>query len=204
MRSRIIAPAGWKYIASAFLLALIFSNYLNLWAGLPFFIAGSWLLFSFRDPPREIPSEPLGVLSPIDGIITNVELGIDDPCCSQRKANKVSMRISRISAYPLRSPIEGKVETSDADSEDKRQASWVIRTDEDDLIAVRVKWRHSVIRGGRTYVRFGQRIGQGRRCGSVPLRSKVDVFVPENAEVYVEAGERVRAGEHVLAMLHEH
>lgn len=202
MRSRIIAPAGWKYILGAALIGALLSKFVEPLAGVPLYLIAAWFLFSFRDPPRDVPAEPLGVLSPIDGVITAVA-DVDDPCCD-RQAKKVSMRISRISAYPLRSPIEGKVETPLPDADGEQQASWVIRTDEDDLIAVRVQWKHSIIRGGKTYVRFGQRIGQGQRCGSVPLRSRVEVFVPQNATIKVAVGDRVRAGEHVVALLQEH
>lgn len=203
MRSRIIVPAGWKYILPTFVIASVVGYYGVWWAGVPAALFGCWLLFSFRDPPRDVPPEPLGILSPIDGHILEVE-EVQDPCCNQRRATRIFMRISRASAYPLRSPTEGKVETADQAAEGERQASWVIRTDEDDLVAIRVKWKHSIIRGGKTYVRFGQRIGQGQRCGSVPLRSRVELFVPETAKICVAAGDRVRAGESVLAMLHEH
>lgn len=203
MRPRIIAPAGWKYILTAFAVGIVLSYQIVWWVGIPVILFGCWLLFSFRDPPREVPSEPLGVISPIDGQILEIS-EVQDPCCNQRRATRILMRISRISAYPLRSPTEGKVEVADEAAAGHRQASWVIRTDENDLIATRVAWKHSIIRGGKTYVRFGQRIGQGQRCGSVPLRSRVELFVPENSEARVNVGDRVRAGESVIAMLQEH
>lgn len=203
MNARIIAPVGWKYIASAFVVAYLLSYFVEWWAGIPLVLMGCWLVFSFRDPPREVPSEPLGIVSPIDGVILDVE-PVQDPCCGMRNAHRIYMRISRISAFPLRSPTEGKVETADRSAEGDHQASWVVRTDENDLIAVRVRWRYSILRGGKTYVRFGQRIGQGQRCGSVPLRSLVEVFVPESAQIKVQAGDRVKAGIHVIAQLAEH
>ena len=45
----------------------------------------------------------------------------------------------------------------------------------------------------------GQRVSRGERFGLIRFGSRLDVYLPEGASVMVEAGQRTRAGETVLA-----
>ncbi len=44
------------------------------------------------------------------------------------------------------------------------------------------------------YPRVGERLWRGQRIGMIRLGSRVDLFVPDDAEVLVGRGDRVRAG----------
>ena len=53
------------------------------------------------------------------------------------------------------------------------------------------------------YVRVGQRIEQGQRIGRITFGSQVDVIIPcavRGVKVQVQLGQRVKAGESVLAV----
>ena len=49
------------------------------------------------------------------------------------------------------------------------------------------------------YVQSGERIGQGQRCGFMSFGARLEVYVPTNSRIDIEVGERVRAGESVIA-----
>ncbi len=49
------------------------------------------------------------------------------------------------------------------------------------------------------YPRVGERLWRGQRIGMIRLGSRVDLFVPDDAEVLVGRGDRVRAGKTALA-----
>ena len=51
------------------------------------------------------------------------------------------------------------------------------------------------------YVRFGDRIGQGKRCGFVHMGGRVDIYLPVNSVPSVASGDTVRAGTDAIARL---
>jgi phosphatidylserine decarboxylase len=53
------------------------------------------------------------------------------------------------------------------------------------------------------FVEAGQEVELGARIGVIRLGSQVDVVIPATATVSVQAGDRVRAGESVIAIAAE-
>jgi phosphatidylserine decarboxylase len=51
-------------------------------------------------------------------------------------------------------------------------------------------------------IQEGQTLQRGERIGLMKFGSRMDVFLPPRAEIVVEAGQQVVAGETVLARLH--
>jgi phosphatidylserine decarboxylase len=51
------------------------------------------------------------------------------------------------------------------------------------------------------YVRVGERVGQGQRCGHVPMGGVVEVYLPPNSRVLVTPGSQLKAGSDVIATL---
>lgn len=172
-----------------------FLTSLLLWP-LPFL-----LIFLFRDPVRSIPAEPLAVVSPADGEVLEVEQVRDG--FLDRDAIKIVLSIGLMDMYSIRSPIEGKVmnqwvvDTHFAVSDAPRFAQW-IQTDENDDLLMAIYTR-VVPRRPRCYVQSGERVGQGQRCGFMSFGARLEVYVPADGRVEVKVGERVRAGESVIA-----
>jgi phosphatidylserine decarboxylase len=182
--------AGWLWV-------------LPLWTGVIV------VMYLYRDPLRKIPAVALGVLSPVDGRVLGVRGCRDERL--ERAAVRISIRVGPASVLIARSPVEGTL--IDAWQEPTRGASiqphagehvgrgfgmW-LRTDEGDRVRVSMRgpdfWRP------RCGVRVGERLGQGQRCGRVPISACVQVWVPENAIVNVQSGQKLRAGRDVLATL---
>ena len=90
-RHPFIAREGWPFIALAVIGAvaawLALSDTALLFAVLALAFA-----FKFRDPERTIPAEPLGVVSPVDGVVTLVEEA-DDPALN-RRALRIRLRVA--------------------------------------------------------------------------------------------------------------
>ena len=73
----ILAREGWPFIAGSVLLAAM-ANWWWGWApALPLDIIAVFVIQFFRDPPRQVPTEPNAVLSPADGRIVKVEKAFD-------------------------------------------------------------------------------------------------------------------------------
>lgn len=168
----------------------------------------SWPLLLFvywiyRDPERNIPSAPLGIVSPADGVIIGIEKK-HDPFID-REALSITIKMTWRSVFVLRGATEGNIvkhwlHAHKIDQDDKKLHIIWIQTDEKDDIVV------SLQAGSRwakmhCHVGAGDRVGQGKRCGFIPFGTQVEVFVPKNSKLLVAEGDSVIAGRDVLAEL---
>ena len=172
-------------------------------AAIPALVVLVALLWLYRDPARQIPSAPLGVVSPVDGHVLEVSEAhdpfLDRPAC------RIRLRMSPFGVFSLRSLTEGKIsnqwlgrlpaETGGG----KGFAVWVQTDEGDDVVAV---FRRGRLFGQMTCsLASGERVGQGERCGFILFGSVADVWLPANVALDVAAGDRVHAGQQVLARL---
>lgn len=172
------------------------------WAALPLGGLVAALVTLFQDPWRDIPAAPLGILSPADGRVAQVTPS--GPGILDREAVRITVRINNFGAYTARSPIEGKVlDPRDNLSDHSRwldvHGMWV-RSDEGDDVVVLIhgpRW----LGAPRAFLGYGERVGQGQRFAFMRLARTVEIYVPANARVRVEPGQRVRAGTDSLAEL---
>lgn len=149
----------------------------------------------FRDPERHGPAVALGVVSPADGRVTLIET--TDTCVVQGDAHRIRIRINSLGTYTARSPIEGKV--MDLHSREHgvgpdcpANALWVRNDEGDDVVLQFDGYRLGL--APRSFVRFGERVGQGHRCAYLRLAKYADVYMPIDAKVLVKAGQNVSAG----------
>lgn len=194
-----IAREGWPLIALTLVLAYVSVHFYVWWLGVLLLALAGYLVALFHDPSRIVPSEPLAVIVPVDGRVVH-RRECYDPFLD-REAIRVSIEVGRLGAYLLRSPVEGTVLELPASAwPDFRGAvSWV-RTDEGDELILAVP--EGAMFGARPCeARYGERVGQGRRCGPRRLARRLDVYLPPNARVEVAVDTRVRAGADVLATL---
>ncbi len=159
-----------------------------------------WLIF--RDPRRQIPAVPLGVVSPVDGRITAIDLV--DRGVVQGEAHRILVSIDLLGTYTARCPVEGVIKDLNTLAADKvvdyrTNALWV-QTDEGDDVVLQF---HGYRLGfaPAAFVRYGERIGQGQRCAYLRLARVAEVHLPINARVLVEVGQRVTAGLDVIGKL---
>ena len=161
------------------LAAILVLHFIGWGESLAFWVLALLVLVLFRDPERDVPSVPLSVLSPADGHVVSIEK-TGDPYLS-RPSLKVSIDMNAYGVYTTRSPIAGKVLEPPNNLDDKQQPHGVwLQTDEgDDVVLVMNRGRLN--NKPRCYIRFGDRIGQGKRCGFVHLGGRVDTTCPRTA-----------------------
>lgn len=175
-----------------------------LWAVLPFALV-VYLYLIFRDPPRAIPAAPLGVVSPVDGEVVSV--GLTDSGAVGGEAQRIVIRVNSLGTYTARCPVEGKIMDLVTDVELPRDTVppgglWV-RTDEGEDVVLQFSG-HRFGLPPRAFLRYGERVGQGQRCAYLRLTRLAEVELPLAARVQVSAGQRVAAGQELLAKLPHH
>lgn len=204
----IIAREGWPFLAGAVaasVLATLFGGW--LWA-LPLWLISVFVLQFFRDPARAAPQGDKLVLAPADGRIVAVERTLDTYL--NREAQKVSVFMNVFNVHSNRSPIQGVVtgvqyfpgkfvnaDLDKASSENERNAVMLKTADDQELTFVQVAGL--IARRILCYVKPGEVLQPGQRYGFIRFGSRVDVYLPLTAAIKVTLGDRVRAGETVLA-----
>ena len=204
-RHPIIAKEGWSLILFSSFVVAVLQHYVSM------YLAVLWcvpliLLWFYRDPYRALPSDPLGLLSPVNGTIILAESHPDPFLGRDAFLFRVSMSLSDV--FSIRSVTEGKIiqqwlDPEDDDDERSLAHAVQIKTDENDDIML-------VLRPGRFFKKLscdaviGQRIGQGHRCGIIPFGSCVDIYVPNTSSIKSKIGDQVEAGTTRLASLKHH
>ena len=205
----IIAREGWPFLAIALILAISATIRCAAWS-IPVWIVALFVLQFFRDPPREIPQTVGAVLSPADGRVIKVERA-QDPY-GQREAILISVFMNVFNVHSNRSPVDGKIEqvqyfpgkfvNADLDKaslENERNAIVLKTADAQTVTFVQVAGL--IARRILCYVKAGDVLTRGQRYGFIRFGSRVDVYLPVDADVKVSIGDKVSATTTILAML---
>lgn len=204
-----IDRAGAPFIASALVpAALLVLLKRPRWA-LPFGALAAGFAFFFRDPDRDVPSDPEAVISPADGRV--IIAGAAEPTAPSGCWRQVSIFLSPLDVHINRAPVDARTVRveyrpgrflpayeAEAAAENDRNEIWLDRDGE----AVVCRQIAGVL-ARRVVCRLtpGEPVEAGQRLGLMKFGSRFDVFLPERAAVLVNVGDRVRAGETVIARL---
>ena len=206
----LIAREGWPFIGAL----LVVSVLVHLVGGFewawPFWLLTVFVVQFFRDPARDVPGAADAVLAPADGRVIVVEQARDP--YADRDALKVSIFMNVFNVHSNRSPVDGTIERIDyfpgkfvnADldkaSESNERNALSIRRDDGALVTC-VQVAGLVARRILCYVASGERLTRGQRFGFIRFGSRVDLYLPLDAQPLVAIGEKVSATETVVARL---
>jgi phosphatidylserine decarboxylase len=204
----IIAREGWPFIAIAVAATVVLA-----WLGgvLGFIVgalATAFVVQFFRDPPRRVPETPNAVLSPADGRIVSVGVARDP--WLKRDALRISVFMNVFNVHSNRSPVDGEVRevwyhagafvnaALDKASTDNERNALHLRTAQGrDVTCVQVAGL--IARRILCYVKKGDALSRGQRYGFIRFGSRVDVYLPADAQPRAAVGDVVYATESILA-----
>ena len=208
----IIAREGWPFLAGIVVIALLATYFVGGFIAFLVWIIALFVLQFFRDPPREIPQNVGAVLSPADGRIVAVER-VNDPY-AQRDAIKVSVFMNVFNVHSNRSPVDGTVQRiqyfpgkfvnadlAKASLENERNALCIKMANGQEITSVQVAGL--IARRILCYVKQGDVLTRGQRYGFIRFGSRVDVYLPLDAQIQVSIGDKVSATTTILAMLRQ-
>jgi phosphatidylserine decarboxylase len=197
VRRPLVAPEGRRFVLVIAVIAVIVHVLAGWGWALPAWLLALVVMWLFRDPDREIPPAPLGVVSPADGRI--ISTGLVRDARLERSALAQTIRMGWGGVYVVRSPVEGKVNKIWSGNGDPGVSIW-LQTDEGDDVMVTIRAAQRLLRSS-CYIHAGQRVGQGQRCGLTPFGAEIDILMPEGARVETDSGSRVHAGSDLIATL---
>jgi phosphatidylserine decarboxylase len=206
----LIDRAGLPFIAGALLLALIVGLWLGRAWSVPFLILAAFFLFFFRDPNRTTPSGDKLVVSPADARIMAVGEfpGKNAP---PGEWQWISMFLSPMDVHVNRTSVTGAVTRveyhpgkflpaykPDAGDLNEWTEVWfdtphgpVVQRQIVGILARRIVNR----------LKVGDRVAAGQRYGVMKFGSRIDMFLPLKATIYIKVGDKVVGGETKIATL---
>lgn len=192
-----IAREGRTPVLASMVLALLVMQFVGFYASLVFWVFCLLLVLFFRDPDRDIPAVPLAIVCPVDGRISSISM-THDPYLD-RPGIRVVLQMNPYGVFSARSPVEGKVLDPPNIPPGAPHGVWLRTNEGDDIVMVMNRGR--LHNAPRCYVRIGDRVGQGQRCGFIHLGGQVDLYLPESSRTLVAPGDWVRGGADVVAKL---
>lgn len=170
-----------------------------------------WIVKFFRFPRRIISPDESLVLSPADGKIVAIE-EVFEPEYFKEKRIQVSVFMSPNNVHVNWSPISGTVKFMKyhpgkylvawhpKSSTDNERTSIVIQNHSGVEILLR-QIAGALARRIVCYAREGNGIRQGDEFGFIKFGSRVDIFLPLDAEINVKIGQKVSGKQSVIAYI---
>jgi phosphatidylserine decarboxylase len=205
-----IAPEGWIFVWVPVCLggATLFLG--APWLGGPVIALGLFALFFFRNPVRQCDHSSEVACSPADGKVIVVGSAPDE-LAARGLPKQISVFMSVFDVHVNRAPTAGELIDyqynkgrkisafkDKASLENEQNLSvWegafgrIALKQIAGLVARRIVFDHTP----------GDCVKRGDRIGLIRYGSRVDIFLPDNAQTLVRVGDRVRAGESPLAIL---
>jgi len=219
MLRRMLAPVhpdGWKFIAAAAVATLVL---FILWAPLGWIglIATLWMAYFFRDPWRVTPTRPGStesglIVSPADGIVVALAPAPPPPELEMgaEPVPRIGIFLNLFDVHVARAPVGGRLAArrytkgrfvnaslDKASEHNERLAIRMVTDDGPDIAFVLIAGL--VARRIVCQAYEGQRLAAGERIGLIRFGSRVDVYCPPPYVPLVVSGQRMIAGETVLA-----
>jgi phosphatidylserine decarboxylase len=203
------AKEGYPFILFFAVITVLSVFFKIHWATAVALVLTLFMLYFFRDPERVAPVNQNTFYSPADGKIIQIRETVEDELLDEKMleisifmnafdvhVNRVPCEgtVKRVKYYPGRFMAAFKEEASKANEHINMlfecQHGKVVLRQVAGLLA-----RRAVCR-----VKEGDSLQQGERYGIIKFSSRVDLFLPLTTEVKVKLGDKVKAGETIIAV----
>ncbi len=205
-----IAAPGYRFLAASALLILLAWLLSSGWLWVVGLGSLAFFGYFFRDPERQIPAEPGVVVAPADGKVIRAD-DVREEQFLNGPARRVAIFMNVFDVHVNRAPLAGTVAEAqhrdgcfkaawrdDACTGNEQQAL-VLEAGGQRVLVVQIAGL--LARRIVSYVQPGQHLEKGQRLGMICFGSRVDLYLPPEAELLVKVGDRVKAGSSVVARL---
>ena len=206
-----IARPGYPYIFAAAFITAVFALLKLTAPALLFLLVTLFICWFFRDPDRLVPGEDNAVVSPADGKIIKAEMVTDSPYF-EGTGLKISIFMNIFNVHVNRFPYTGTVKKicyhpgkflsanlDKASAENEHNAVYIEMENNRPLCVVQIAGL--VARRIICQVKENDRLEKGQRFGLICFGSRLDVYLPEDAQPAVRIGDKVQAGSTIIARL---
>ena len=206
-----IHKEGYKFLAISIIatfIVLLFSKFI----GFILIILTVWVYYFFRDPERYPINDESYLVSPADGLITDVSerSGPEELRLENTTYTRVSIFMNVFNCHVNRIPTNGKIEeiyykpgkflnaSLDKASEENERNFYKLKANKNNEEIIIVQIAGLIARRIVCETEQGQELKQGDRIGMIRFGSRVDLYF-KNKKVLVKLGQNVVAGESLIA-----
>ena len=206
-----IHKEGYKFLAISIIatfIVLLFSKFL----GSILILITIWVYYFFRDPERYPINDDSFLVSPADGLITDIseKTGPIELQLENKTYTRLSIFMNVFNCHVNRTPLTGTVEeinykpgkffnaSLDKASEENERNYYKIKCSKSGEEIIIVQIAGLIARRIVCEVEQGQNLNQGDRIGMIRFGSRVDIYF-KNKKVLAKIGQNVVAGESLLA-----
>lgn len=166
------------------------------------------ILYFFRDPHREVRTEPGVVVSPGDGEVVAIVREYE-PHFIRQEMLRISIFLSIFDVHVQRVPLAGRVAKIEHRPGKYLQAFRPEASLENEAITMQLATPHGPLlvrqiagimaRRCVNYLAVGDNVETGQRFGLIRFGSRVDLFLPPTADVVTTIGTKVKGGVTLMA-----
>ena len=206
-----IHKEGYKFLAIS-IIATFIILFFSKFFGILFILITFWVYYFFRDPERYSIEDDSFLVSPADGLITDIseKSGPEELRLENTTYTKVSVFMNVFNCHVNRVPTAGKIEeiyykpgkflnaSLDKASEGNERNYFKIKSKKNNEEIIIVQIAGLIARRIVCEVEQGQDLKQGDRIGMIRFGSRVDIYF-KNKKVLAKIGQNVVAGESLIA-----
>ena len=205
-----IHKEGYKFLAISILITFIILFFSKFFGSISILIT-FWVYYFFRDPERYSINDDNYLVSPADGLVTDVseKSGPEELRLENTSYTRVSIFMNVFNCHVNRIPSSGKIEeifykpgkflnaSLDKASEENERNYFKVKLNNGEEIII-VQIAGLIARRIVCEVEQGQELKQGERIGMIRFGSRVDIYF-KNKKVLAKLGQNVVAGESLIA-----
>jgi phosphatidylserine decarboxylase len=206
-----IHPEGWKFATIFFVISILLS-FISIVISVIGYLLTLFTLWFFRDPKRNTPIDTNLIISSADGKVCLIDEAYppEEVSINQEKMKRICVFMNVFNVHINRSPVSGNVKdiiykegqflnaSLDKASEKNERSSLIISSDNGVEIIV-VQIAGLIARRILGFISNNHNLHQGERFGLIRFGSRVDIYMPLDAVTKCSIGDKVIAGESVLA-----
>jgi len=208
MRWQTLYEGRWIFALLLFL-ALV-SAYFTFWLTSLFVALILYTFAFFRDPERIVPGEADAVVAAADGVIADI-IEIEETEVVKQTMRRVGIFLSVFDVHTNRAPIEGRItyrehreglclDARSPDCSGKNESmTWAFENPRATLVVKQLTG--AIARRIVGWSKVGDVLQKGERFGMIRFGSRTEVYLPLDATVLVQVGDRVAGGATVIARL---
>ena len=206
-----IHKEGYKFLAISIIVTFIVLLFSNFFGSILILIT-IWVYYFFRDPERYPINDDSFLVSPADGLITDISerTGPIELQLENTTYTKASIFMNVFNCHVNRTPLTGTVgeinykpgkflnASFDKASEENERNYYKIKCSKSGEEIIVVQIAGLIARRIVCEVEQGQNLKQGDRIGMIRFGSRVDIYF-KNKKVLAKVGQNVVAGESLVA-----
>ncbi|MFP4036614.1 MAG: phosphatidylserine decarboxylase family protein [Desulfobacteraceae bacterium] len=207
-----VAREGLPFIAAGAALTLVLSLLALVVSSALAGLITLFVAWFFRDPGRTPPVYDHAVLSPADGKVIAIKQKDENESLLHIPCLEISIFMTIFNVHINRMLAGGRIQSVDyrpgrffsanldKASEENEQNRIIMATSDGVRLGV-VQVAGLIARRIACWVKEGDQVAPGQRFGLIRFGSRLDVYVPLDTKINVRAGDKVKAGESILAYL---